>query len=132
FNYMAARDLLVGPVGWLLQRGGAFSVRRGTPDREAIRCTRRLLAEQDRKVVVCPEGTAYEQNDVLLPFQPGVIQIGFWVVEELEKLGKEARLPIVPVAIKYLTIGDARPSIERRLTKLAQALGFPPAPKESL
>src|SRR5205823_6060194 len=125
FNGMAARDLFRGPVGWLFQRMGAYSVQRGAPDREAIRYTRRLLAEEDRKIVVFPEGVTYEHNDLLLPFQTGVIQIGFWVLEDLEKLGKEVRLPIVPVAIKYLLIGDARAAIAGRLAALERAVGLP-------
>ena len=87
FNGMAAREMFIGPLGWLFQRMGGYSVRRGAPDREAIRTTRRLLAEQDRKVVVFPEGVTYEHNDLLLPFQSGVIQIGFWALEDLEYSG---------------------------------------------
>jgi 1-acyl-sn-glycerol-3-phosphate acyltransferase len=132
FNGMAAREMFIGPIGWLFQRMGGYSVRRGAPDREAIRTTRRLLAEQDRKVVVFPEGVTYEHNDLLLPFQSGVIQIGFWVLEDLEKLGKEVRLPMVPVAIKYLLIADARPVIARRLAALERALGLSEAPKGNL
>ena len=132
FNCMTARELFRGPVGWLFQRMGGYSVRRGAPDRAAIRTTRRLLAEEDRKVVVFPEGVTYEHNDLLLPFQPGVIQIGFWVLEDLEKLGKDVRLPIVPVAIKYLLIGDARPAIASRLPALERAVGLPVSPEGNL
>src|SRR5438093_11338667 len=42
-NGMTARDLFLGPIGWLFQRMGAYSVKRGAPDREAIRYTRHLL-----------------------------------------------------------------------------------------
>src|SRR5437660_1585809 len=35
-NGMTALDLFQGPVGWLFQRMGAYSVKRGAPDREAI------------------------------------------------------------------------------------------------
>jgi 1-acyl-sn-glycerol-3-phosphate acyltransferase len=132
FNGMAAREIFQGPAGWLFQRMGAYSVLRGSPDREAIRTTRRLLAEEDRKIVVFPEGVTYEHNDLLLPFQAGVIQMGFWALEDLEKLGKETRLPIVPVAIKYLLVGDARPVIARCLAALERALGLPEAPEEDL
>jgi 1-acyl-sn-glycerol-3-phosphate acyltransferase len=132
FNGMAARELFIGPVGWLFQRMGAYSVRRGATDREAIRMTRRLLAEEDRKVVMFPEGVTYEHNDLLLPFQSGMIQIGFWVLEDLEKQGKEVCLPVVPVVIKYLLIGDARPAIAGRLAALEQALGLPEPPEGNL
>jgi hypothetical protein len=132
FNYMATRDLFRGPLGWLLQRGGVYSVLRGAPDREAMRTTRRLLAEEDRKIVVFPEGVTYEHNDLLLPFHTGVIQIGFWVLEDLEKLGKEVRLPLVPVAIKYVYVGDARPVIAARLAAIERALGLKASAGEDL
>jgi hypothetical protein len=132
FNFMAARELFSGPLGWLLQRSGVYSVLRGAANREAMRCTRRLLAEEDRKVVVFPEGVTYEHNDLLLPFNAGMVQIGFWVLEDLEKLGKKMRLPIVPVAIKYLTLGDARPAITIQLAALERALGAAPAAGQDL
>jgi 1-acyl-sn-glycerol-3-phosphate acyltransferase len=132
FNYMAARDLFRPPWTGLLQRLGVYSVLRGAPDREAMRATRRLLAQEDRKVVVFPEGVTYEHNDLLLPFHAGVIQIGFWVLEDLEKHGKAVCLPVVPVAIKYVVVGNARPTIARRLARLERALDLSPAPKESL
>jgi hypothetical protein len=124
-NGMTALDLFQGPIGWLFQRMGAYSMKRGSPDREAIRYTRRLLAEEDRRVVVFPEGVTYEHNDLLLPFQAGVIQIGFWVLEDLEKLKKDVRLPIVPVAIKYLLIGDATMAMTDRLAALERGVGLP-------
>lgn len=132
FNFMAARDLFEGFPGWLFQRLGAYSVLRGAPDREAMRYTRRFLAQEDRKIVVFPEGVTYEHNDLLLPFHAGVIQIGFWVLEDLEKLGKEVRLPVVPVAIKYLYVGDVRPAILASLAALERALGLPTPAGEGL
>jgi acyltransferase-like protein len=129
FNYMAARDLFVPLLSGFLQRLGTYSVQRGTPDREAMRTTRRLLAQEDRKVVVFPEGLTYEHNDLLLPFHAGVIQIGFWVLEDLEKLRKEIRLPLVPVAIKYVIVGDARPVLAARLER---ALQLSPATSDDL
>src|SRR5689334_16112250 len=50
FNYMSARELFCFPFAWVLQRLGAYSVRRGAPDRESLRCTRRLLGEGNRQV----------------------------------------------------------------------------------
>src|SRR5262245_18393760 len=37
------------------------------------------------------------------------------------------RLPIVPMAIKYLTVGEARPAIAHRLAALERAIGVAPA-----
>lgn len=126
FTYLTTRESLEGPRGWCLNRIGAYSVIRGYPDRESIRYTRRLLAEEDRKVVIFPEGLVYEHNDRLLPFQSGVPQLGFWALEDLEKAGKEPRLPIAPLAIRYRCCAPPEPAIERGLQALEARLRLQP------
>lgn len=125
FNYLAAREVLDGPRGWVMNRVGTYSVIRGVPDRESLRTTRRLLGELDRKVVIFPEGEIYEHNDRLLAFQSGVSQIGFWVLDDLEKQGKPLSMPIVPVAIKYCCSDYPRLAIENSLGDLERALDLP-------
>jgi hypothetical protein len=129
FNFLATRETLDGPRGKLLNRIGVYSVIRGFPDRESIRCTRRLLAEEERKVVIFPEGLVYEHNDKLLAFQSGVAQMGFWALDDLSKAGRELSLPILPIAIKYCCCGAPGPVIERTLRDLERALGLSAAPK---
>ena len=128
FNFVAAREIFAGPYGWLLQRLGAYSVVRGTPDRDSLQMTRRLLAEKDRKVALFPEGETYYHNDITLPFHSGVTQLGFWALADLQRLGKEPRLPVVPVAIKYRYLDDPGPEIEWRLSRLEEAVGLPLSP----
>lgn len=122
FYYLAAREVLDGPQGWMMNHLGTYSVIRGVPDRESLRYTRKLLAEQDSQVVIFPEGEIYEHNDTLLAFQSGVAQIGFWVLEDLERTGKEPVMPILPVAVKYLCIDHPRLAIENSLRDLERAL----------
>jgi hypothetical protein len=126
FNYIACRENFRGPFGWLIQRLGAYSVLRGLPDRESMRMTRHLLAERDRKVVIFPEGETYEHNDVTIPFQQGAIQLGFWALEDLHKLGREPRLPVLPIVMKYRCVRDARPAISAGLAALEHALATTP------
>jgi 1-acyl-sn-glycerol-3-phosphate acyltransferase len=128
FNYLATRETLEGPRGRLLNQLGVYSVIRGFPDRESLRMTRRLLAEQDRKVVIFPEGNIYELNDQLLAFQTGVAQMGFWALDDLQKAGRPLSLPLVPIALKYCCLGDPAPAIEQGLRALERALGLPPVP----
>lgn len=122
FNFLSTRETLEGPRGWCLNRIGAYSVIRGYPDRESIRATRRLLAEEDRKVVIFPEGLVYEHNDRLLQFQSGVPQMGFWALDDLEKAGKAPRLPVVPLAIRYRCCAPPEPAIERGLSAVEEKL----------
>ncbi len=63
-RYMAKIELFKGPVGWLLLRVGAFPVRRGDADSEAIETAVQILAGGGL-VVMFPEGTRVEQPDAL-------------------------------------------------------------------
>ncbi|PIZ36705.1 MAG: hypothetical protein COY42_25035 [Armatimonadetes bacterium CG_4_10_14_0_8_um_filter_66_14] len=128
FSFMVSRhvfDLLGGWVGWLLQRGGCFSVLRATADREAIRTTRRLLTAGKRWLVLFPEGETGGHNDLVLPFHSGVTQMGFWAVDDMVRAGIRAPLYVIPVAIKYLYTGDMRPALCRSLWRLERELGLP-------
>jgi 1-acyl-sn-glycerol-3-phosphate acyltransferase len=127
FNYLAAREILDGVMGWVMNHMGVYSVIRGVADRESLRCTRHLLGDLERKVVIFPEGEIYEHNDKLLAFQSGVAQIGFWVLDDLQKQGKPLQMPLVPVAIKYRLADSPRAAIENSLTALEKALDLPAA-----
>jgi 1-acyl-sn-glycerol-3-phosphate acyltransferase len=63
-RYMAKTELFRGPLGWLFPRLGAFPVRRGEADAEAIE-TARLILEQGGLLVMFPEGTRVEESDAL-------------------------------------------------------------------
>lgn len=128
FNFVATRETLDGLRGRLLNQLGVYSVIRGFPDRESLRMTRKLLAEEDRKVVIFPEGNVYERNDTLLHFHSGVAQIGFWALDDLQKAGKEPALPIVPIAIKYRCCAPHEATIKKGLAALEHTLHLPPDP----
>jgi hypothetical protein len=51
-----------------------------------------------------------------------VTQIGFWALEDLQKEGREPRLPVLPLAVKYRCVRDARGTIDASLRSLEGAL----------
>jgi 1-acyl-sn-glycerol-3-phosphate acyltransferase len=63
-RYMAKIELFKGPLRWLFLRLGAFPVRRGEADAQAIETARAILAAGGL-VVMFPEGTRVEQADAL-------------------------------------------------------------------
>ena len=63
-RYMAKVKLFKGPLAWLFLRLGAFPVRRGEADAEALATSRAILAAGGL-VVVFPEGTRVEEPDAL-------------------------------------------------------------------
>ena len=95
-RYMAKAELFKGPLARLLPRLGAFPVRRGEADAEALETARRILAEGGL-VVVFPEGTRVDEPDALGSPHHGA-----------GRLALETGAPIVPTAIlgtSHLWIG---------------------------
>lgn len=86
-RYMAKIELFRGPLAWLFPRLGAFPVRRGEADAEAL-TTARLILAAGGVVVVFPEGTRVEQPDALGAPHHGA-----------GRLALETGAPIVPAAI---------------------------------
>jgi 1-acyl-sn-glycerol-3-phosphate acyltransferase len=84
---MAKVELFKGPLAWLLPRLGAFPVRRGEADAEALTTARAILGSGGL-VVVFPEGTRVEQPDALGSPHHGA-----------GRLALETGAPIVPAAI---------------------------------
>lgn len=85
-HFMAKQELFRYPLfGWLLRRLGAFPVRRGHPDRQALRHSLDLL-RRGEVVGLFPEGT--RSRGFLGPFEPGA-----------GLLAVRSGAPVLPVAI---------------------------------
>jgi 1-acyl-sn-glycerol-3-phosphate acyltransferase len=132
FYYVCCReafDHLGGVWGRFLQKVGGYSIIRGVADRDSFRMTRSLLCRPGAKVVIFPEGEVYSQNDTLLPFQSGVIQLMFWALEDIRKKEPNGSLYLVPVAIKYRFVRDMCAAILDSLDRLDRALALKEDPK---
>ncbi|MCC7479331.1 1-acyl-sn-glycerol-3-phosphate acyltransferase [bacterium] len=131
FNYLCAKEVFLEPPAlirpWFLQSMGAYSVARGTMDREALKMTRELLVRGERFLVLFPEGEVCWQNDVLLPFQQGAAQMAFWALDDLAKQQGADKLPplyFIPLAVKYFYGKDMSAEIEASLARLERQLGI--------
>ena len=135
FHYLCCReafDHLLGLWGRLIQRLGAYSVVRGTTDRDSFRTTRVLLAAPAGRVVIFPEGEMHSQNDTLLPFHAGVVQLAFWALEDLRKAGDPAAsVSLLPVALRYFFTEDMTQPIDESLARLERAVRPPDAGPEA-
>ena len=87
-RFMAKAELFRGPLGRLLPRLGAFPVRRGAADAEAL-ATAAAILEQGGLLVVFPEGTRVDEPDALGSPHHGA-----------GRLALETGAPIVPTAIR--------------------------------
>ncbi|MFQ5880486.1 MAG: lysophospholipid acyltransferase family protein [Dehalococcoidia bacterium] len=123
FAYLATKEIFERPLaGWFAQRLGAYSIVRGTPDRSSFRMTRQLLVEGRRWLVIFPEGHTCWQNDTVMPFQQGVVQLAFWAYEDMVKQAERPPLYFVPMAIKYIHLRDMRGAIDRSMRRLERRL----------
>jgi 1-acyl-sn-glycerol-3-phosphate acyltransferase len=126
YNYLAAMEAFEkSPItGWLMQRIGAYSIIRGTADRPSFQMTKQLLVDAKRWLVVFPEGQTVWQNDTVIPFQQGVVQLAFKAYEAAVKQDEGASLFCVPVSIKYAYLKDMRSHRNASLARVESRL-FP-------
>ncbi len=123
FCYMCARETFKGQVrSFFMQRLGTYSVVRASVDREAFRTTRRLLAEGKHPLVIFAEGEISRQNDTVLPFESGVVQLCFWALADMEKADAVKPLYIVPIGIKYIYDQEMWDEIEDALARLERKI----------
>ena len=123
FYYMCARETFIGRIrNFFMQRLGVYSVARGSIDRESFRTTRSLLTEGKHPLVVFAEGEISRQNDTVLPFESGVVQLCFWALDDMAKGGTVKPLYVVPIGIKYIYNEEMWDEIEEALTRLEREI----------
>ena len=86
-RFMAKIELFKGPLAWLFLRLGAFPIRRGESDSDALD-TAAAVVTAGGLVVVFPEGTRVERPDALGAARHGA-----------GRLAVQTGVPIVPAAI---------------------------------
>ncbi|WP_017659406.1 hypothetical protein [Baaleninema simplex] len=111
-------------TGWTLSKLGGTSLRRGQLDWVGLRSARELLAFGRFPLAAAPEGATNGHNEIVSPLEPGVAQLAFWAMEDLQKAGKPDRVAIVPLGIQYEFVSPPWKAIARRLQALEIACGL--------
>ncbi len=123
FHYVVAIEAFQGVVGKILQLVGAYSLHRGVGDRSSVRQTLNILQQPRCKLVIFPEGGCSYQNDTVIPFRTGAIELSLKALEKLVK--QENTVPnfyLVPVSLKYCYLSNTKEQINRALERLETAL----------
>jgi hypothetical protein len=123
WHYIVARESFKGLQGKFLQWMGCYSIRRGLGDRASIAQTLSLLKEPKAQVVIFPEGGCSYQNDTVMPFRSGAIQMPLQVMAQLAKSNSDTDLYIVPISLKYRYTQPMTAIIAATLQGLEQELG---------
>jgi len=136
---MASRqvfDWTFGLTGKIISNLGAFSVIAGISDRDSLKTARSSLAQAGGKLVLFPEGEPTSgENDSLMPFQPGLAQLGFWALEDARKVDPAADIVVLPGFIKYIykgTPSQLQEHLEESMAALEKKLGVDPGGRNLL
>ena len=131
FHYVVAHEAFQGWMGKLLQWVGAYSIRRGMGDRASIMQTLNIIQQPQSKLVLFPEGGCSYQNDTVMPFRSGGIELAWKAMAKLNSGATSlSDLYLVPVSIKYCYQGNTTAQIARSLTELETALSIQPQTEE--
>ncbi|KGF71879.1 hypothetical protein DO97_14690 [Neosynechococcus sphagnicola sy1] len=121
--YLSAHEPFRSSLGVWLQRLGGYSIRRGMADRASIAQTLELLTQPTCKLVIFAEGGCSFQNDTVMPFRSGAIQMAFQAMQRLVRQGQPLPdLYAVPISLKYRYTQDMTAVIDQSLIALEQAL----------
>ncbi len=113
-------------VSWLFPRLGGTSIFRGKADRKGLRAARDLLTNGPIPLSVAPEGGTNEHSEMVAPLEPGVAQLGFWCVDDLQKANRPESVYIVPIGIQYSYINLAWSRLEDLLSEMEISAGVSP------
>jgi 1-acyl-sn-glycerol-3-phosphate acyltransferase len=131
FNYLVAHENFTDKLAGFLQKTGCYSIRRGLGDRQSISHTLELLKRERSRMVIFPEGGCSFQNDAIMPFRPGAIQLPFQAMQAIAKQTNEfPPCYLVPISIKYRYLKSGETIVEKSLRGLEQHFGITPDTKE--
>lgn len=86
--------------------------------------TLKLLAQPDCKLVIFPEGGCSFQNDTVMPFRPGAVQMALQSLSKRSKQAEPSDFYVVPISLKYRYTGQMSVRVEQSLQRLERALGI--------
>ncbi|MEM1369270.1 MAG: 1-acyl-sn-glycerol-3-phosphate acyltransferase [Cyanobacteria bacterium P01_H01_bin.15] len=131
FLYDRGIPLWAGPwIGWLFSQLGGVPIQRGKLDLVALKTARKLLVEGKFPFAAAPEGATNGHSEIVSPIEPGVAQLGFWAMEDIENL-KQEDIIILPLGLRYQYVTPPWAAIDQLLTELETNAGMAPLKLES-
>ena len=111
-------------MGWLYSKLGGTPILRGKVDRAGLRSARSLLSNGLFPLAAAPEGATNGHTEIVSPIEPGVTQLAFWCVEDLQKAGRSEEVLILPIGIRYTYLTPPWQELEQLLTDLETDTGL--------
>lgn len=131
FHFLAADGVFKGLQGKIIQRLGVYSIRRGVGDRASIAHTLELLQKPRTRLVIFSEGGCSFQNDTVMPFRSGGVQMPFQAIARIaKKTGDVPNCHLIPVSLKYRYTQPMDTVIEQTLQQLEAELALTPQTRD--
>ena len=113
-------------IGWIYSKLGGTPIHRGKLDRTGLKSARNLLADGKFPLMAAPEGATNGHNEIISPLEPGIAQMGFWCVEDLQKADRAEQVVIVPIGIQYRYVKQTWDQVDQLLHTLEVNTGIQP------
>ncbi len=127
FVYDRGLPLWLGSLAaWGLPRLGGIPIFRGRLDRAGLKASREQLVSGQYPLAVAPEGTINGLSGFLNPLEPGVAQMSFWAVEDLQKAERPEEVVILPVGLRYYYLRDPSVALHKLLSRMEADCKLPP------
>ena len=119
--FMAAHEVFSRNAlqSWVMQRVGAFSVNRENVDRQSIKEGVRVGKDKRHCLSLFPEGNVAFTNEKVHAFLDGA---SFLALKTQRALGDEAKVFVVPTAIRLTHTQDIRSLLKQQLRLLIEGL----------
>lgn len=119
-------------LSWVFSRLGGVPIQRGKLDLLALKTARELLLNGRFPLAAAPEGGNNGHNEIVSPLEPGIAQLAFWCVEDLQKANREEKVVILPVGIQYQYIEEPWKRLESLISALEIDSGIGQASPQEL
>ena len=125
FMYDRGIPLWAGKLmGKLYSKLGGTPIMRGKVDRVGLKSARKLLLDGQFPLLAAPEGGTNGHSEIISPLEPGVAQMAFWCAEDLQKLGRDEKVVIVPIGVQYNYVNSPWAAIQQLLEELENDCGL--------
>jgi 1-acyl-sn-glycerol-3-phosphate acyltransferase len=129
FHFMYDRGIPLWAGKWLehlLPNLGGTPIIRGKLDRQGLRSARELFAKGQFPLAAAPEGGTNGHTEIISPLEPGIAQLAFWCIEDLQKENRCDRVAILPIGIRYNYEREEWDAVAELLTQMELDCGLSP------
>lgn len=111
-------------LGWVFSKLGGVPIQRGKLDLLALKTARSLLLEGKFPLAAAPEGGNNGHNEIVSPLEPGIAQLAFWCVEDLQNQARDESVVILPIGIQYRYVEEPWKPLETLISEMERDSGL--------